>query len=183
MAEMPSITSSNYTTTTTSGADWFKGGVGISSTGAYPAQMYHGIAGGAGADQLQPMIMHAMPAQENLEARARMYAEDVKLAGFGIQPKKENTVTTRIVKVFIADIDSNLPLASQLLYRGDEQLTDATDQELFFELDISGLLRDHNKIRTATLNKAATTKAGKDVFLEPVKVRDLKMSVVNVATF
>src|SRR5690349_21017651 len=37
----------------------------------------------------------------------------------------------RIIQVFIADPDQNVPLDSALLYRGDQKLTDLTDQELF----------------------------------------------------
>ena len=89
----------------------------------------------------------------------------------------------RIVKVFIADPSDDLPLKDRLLYRGEEQLTDLTDEELFFETNISELLRRHNETRKLTLDKKASNKAGKDIFLEEIRIRDLRMVVVAVATF
>lgn len=97
--------------------------------------------------------------------------------------KKEKEVAARIVRVFIADTDENLAVEKRLLHTGEEKLTDATDQELFFEVEIKSALEKHNAIRVETLDKKATAKAGKDVFLEPIKIRDLKMVVINVATF
>lgn len=88
---------------------------------------------------------------------------------------------TRLVKVFIVDANENLPLDSRLIYRGDEKITDLTDQELFFEIDINGLLSKHNEVRTKTEDKKANK--DKPVFLEPARVRDLKMQVVVLAQF
>jgi hypothetical protein len=85
----------------------------------------------------------------------------------------------RIVKVFIADTDENVPLDRRLLYKGDEQFTDLTDQELFFEIPVSTMLVEHNK-RRQTLTKRV---GEKDVPLEPIRIRDLKRVVVNVASF
>lgn len=98
--------------------------------------------------------------------------------------KKDQTIMPmRIVKVFIADPNENLPLDDRLLFKGDEKLTDATNQELFFEVPMAELLAKHNALRITTLDKAASSKAGRDVLLEPVKIRDLKMTIVDVAMF
>lgn len=91
--------------------------------------------------------------------------------------------TARIVKVFIADTNDNLPLESRVLYKGDEKLTDLTDQELFFEVPIKELLDTHNAVRAKTQDKKQTEKFGREIFLEPARIRDLKMVVVNVAQF
>lgn len=102
-----------------------------------------------------------------------------------IQPsqKEQKAVAIRIVKVYIADPSEDLPLNKRILYTGEEKLTDLTDQELFFELNIGDLLKGHNEVRATTLDKKASTRTGKDIFLEPARIRDLKMVVVNVATF
>lgn len=92
-------------------------------------------------------------------------------------------MTNRIVKIFIADPNENLPLDKRLLHSGDEQLTDLTDQELYFEVPIADLLKKHNAMRATTIDKKQTEKFGRDVFLEPVRIRDLKMVVVVVAGF
>ena len=89
----------------------------------------------------------------------------------------------RIVKVFIADSNDNLPLDKRVLHTGAEQLTDLTDQELFFEVPIAELLAKHNTVRAATVDKKQAEKFGRDIFLEPARIRDLKMVVVTVAAF
>ena len=104
-------------------------------------------------------------------------------AGHANEVKGTPVSTTRIVKVIIADTNDNLPLNKRVLYTGDEQLTDLTDQELFFEVPIAELLAKHNDTRKATVDKKASEKFGRDIFLEPVRIRDLKMVVVTVAQF
>jgi hypothetical protein len=60
----------------------------------------------------------------------------------GWNPPKGNPMPARrVVQVFIADPNENISLDDCLLFKGIEKVTDATDQELFFELDIKDLLR------------------------------------------
>lgn len=99
-----------------------------------------------------------------------------------IQQPKEQSMN-RIVKVFIADIDNNIPVNDRVIYRGDEKFTDLTDQELYFELPMAELLAQHNEYRSTLMDKKASEKFGRDVKLEPIKVRDLKMCVVDIASF
>lgn len=96
------------------------------------------------------------------------------------KPKKEKPVSRRLVQVFIADPDENVPLEQSMLYSGDQKLTDATDQELFFEVDMKEILANHNENRVKIINKKVKERTE---YLEPAKIRDLKMVVVNVATF
>lgn len=96
---------------------------------------------------------------------------------------KEPQVTTRIVKVFIVDTNENIPLEKRVIYSSDEKLTDLTDQELFFEANPAAMLAQHNELRAKTIDKKASERANKDVFLEPARIRDLKMVVVDVAAF
>jgi len=96
------------------------------------------------------------------------------------KPKKEPKVTRRLVQVFIADPDDNVPLDDSLLYSGQQKLTDATDQELFFEVDMKTILAIHNEKRAKLVNKKVKERTE---YLEPAKIRDLRMVVVNVATF
>lgn len=92
-------------------------------------------------------------------------------------------MTKRIVRVYLADTDDNVPLDKSLLHSTPEKFTDATDQELYFEIPIKAVLDSHNAYRATVLDKKASARSGKDVFLEPVKIRDLKMTVVNIASF
>lgn len=98
-------------------------------------------------------------------------------------PLMENPMpTTRLVKVFIADPNESLPLENRLLYKGDEKITDLTDQELFYEIDIKNILEKHNAVRTATVDKATKSRE-KPEMLEPARVRDLRMQVIVLAQF
>lgn len=102
-----------------------------------------------------------------------------------LQNRKEFNMAqgARIVKVFIADSNESIPLDKRVLYSGEEKLTDLTDQELFFDVSISGLLTKHNEMRKTTIDKPQAEKFGRDIFLEPARIRDLKMVVVTVAQF
>jgi hypothetical protein len=91
--------------------------------------------------------------------------------------------TMRIVKVIIADTDESLPLDRRVIYTGPEHVTDLTDQELFYEIPIATLLAAHNKLRVETFDTSATVKLQRDVLLKPIRIRDLKMVVVTVASF
>lgn len=89
----------------------------------------------------------------------------------------------RIVQVFVADPHPDVPLDKALLHQGEPKFTDANDQELYFELELPKVLAAHNEQRVKWLDKDASKRAGKDIFLEPIKLRDLRMVVVTVAQF
>lgn len=89
-------------------------------------------------------------------------------------------VNRRIVKVYIVDTDENVPLEQSVLYEGKEKLTDMTDQELFFEIDIKPILDKHNKERTKIVNKKVKDRTE---YLEAARIRELKMVVVTIAQF
>lgn len=93
------------------------------------------------------------------------------------------STAARIVKVFVADPNDNLPLDKRVLHTGSEQLTDLTDQELFFEVPITEILARHNAVRAATVDRKQAEKFGRDIMLEPARIRDLKMVVVTIAQF
>lgn len=86
----------------------------------------------------------------------------------------------RIVKVYIVDPDVNVPVDRCLLYEGDQKMTELTDQELFFEIDIKTVLDNHNTYRTGLIDKSVKDRTET---LEPVRIRDLKMTVVTIAQF
>jgi hypothetical protein len=156
--EMPSITASTYASSAVDHKAPFGGG-----------QVLMDRRMGGQPFDLQEMFKNA--AQVNANPLAN-------------QQKKEQTMSTaRIVKVFIADPNENLPLEKRVLYSGDEKLTDLTDQELFFDVPIADLLSKHNDARKATVDKTQAEKFGRDIFLEPARIRDLKMVVVTVAQF
>lgn len=93
---------------------------------------------------------------------------------------KDDTATRRLVKVVIVDPDENVPLDKCLIFSSDEQLTDKTDEELFFEIDIHNRLKSHNAERVKLLNKKVKSRKEN---LEPARIRDLRMTVVTIAAF
>ena len=76
--------------------------------------------------------------------------------------------------------NGDIPLDQCVLFSGHEKLTDLNDQELFFELDIKDLLAKHNDRRIKVIDKKVKERTE---YLEPAKIRDLKMVVVNIAEF
>lgn len=89
---------------------------------------------------------------------------------------EEEEMGKRIVQVFIVDSDKDVPLEHSLLYRGDEKMTDSTNQELFFEVPIKELLDKHNEMRTTLKDEGGDE-------LRPARIRDLTMTVVEIAKF
>ncbi len=124
--------------------------------------------------------MQAVAAQQVATPIQRRIEAAVAGQPMSPKPKKEPIVTRRLVQVFIADPDENVPLEKALLYSGLQKFTDATDQELFFEIDIKSILDNYNDERVKLVNKKVKERTE---MLEPVKIRDLKMTVVNIATF
>jgi hypothetical protein len=118
--------------------------------------------------QRPPPAISPKPAAET-ETQAKIMAND--------------KTTRRIVQVFIADPNENVPLEKSVLYTGEPKLTDLNDTELFFEVPIQDLLKKHNEVRKTVVDKEASKRAGKDILLDPVKIRDLRMVVVTVAQF
>jgi hypothetical protein len=96
------------------------------------------------------------------------------------------TVGRRLVQVFIIDPDERMPLDESILHQSNDPfLTDLTDQEIFYGLHIAEMLSGHNERRAETLDKKATNQNhhGENVYLEPIRVRDLRMVVVTMANF
>lgn len=96
---------------------------------------------------------------------------------------QEQKMTTRLVRVFVIDPNDSLPLENRMLYRGTEKLTDLNDQELFFELPVNDFLTKHNELRAKTADRVKSAQFGKEVWLEPARIRDLRMTVLVVAQF
>lgn len=97
--------------------------------------------------------------------------------------KEEIMGTRRLVKVVIVDPNENVPLEDAVLYICDEILTDLTDEEIFYDLEIKTILNAHNEKRINILDKEVSKSRDKDVFLEKIRIRDLKMVVLTIAQF
>jgi len=128
------------------------------------------------------VVEHLLPpwsgAQDNLNMIRELRKQSIET-----NPTPMPNATRRIVQVFVADPNENVPLEHSVLFKGDQKLTDLTDTELYFEVPMQEVLKSHNDKRVQFLDKEASKRAGKDILLEPVKIRDLKMVVVTIAQF
>lgn len=86
----------------------------------------------------------------------------------------------RLVRVLIVDPNENVPLERCKLYDSGEMFTELDDQELFFNSGIMEKLKEHNTYRTTLVNKKVKDRTES---LEPARVRDLRMTVIQIATF
>lgn len=103
---------------------------------------------------------------------ARRQPEEIKMAA---------ATGRRYVQIFIADPDPKVPLDKCLLYSSESKMTDLTDEELYFEVEIKRILDEHNeKVRTVTIDKSIKDRTQ---YLEPTRIRDLRMTVVTIAQF
>ena len=96
------------------------------------------------------------------------------------QPIQEPAFMRRLVQVFIVDPSESVPDADCVLHRGEIVMTSATDQELFYDLDIKAILAMHNAKRVKLRDKAVKDR---EQMLEPARIRDLKFHVSELAKF
>ena len=89
----------------------------------------------------------------------------------------------RLVKVVIVDSNESIPLDKAVLVNQAEKITDLEDSEIFFDMDIKGILKTHNDYRVTVVDKEMSKKRDKDVMLEPIRIKDLKMVVLTIASF
>lgn len=174
-ADTPQISNSGYASNAISLTEggWNAQTIGISSgssTGIAPA-VEHGM-------RRSILRAHAMPDRLDF-LQAQELDQDLNEERNLIMPQNQR----RIVQVFIADPNENVPLDQAVIYKGEQKLTDSTDQELFFEINLAPLLAAHNEKRFKLIDKEASKHAGKDIYLEPARIRDLRMVVTDIAKF
>lgn len=97
------------------------------------------------------------------------------------QPKEEEIMSERrLVRVLMVDPHEHVPTDTALLYDSKEVFTDKTNQELFFDIPIGEILKVHNEKRSKIIDKSVKERTQ---FLEPARIRDLKMVVIDLAKF
>lgn len=155
--DLPSITASTY------------------ASDAFSLNSLTNQTGGFGLGHIQPIDTDAdiVAAVRRMPARSET---PTVVAATGAKPMS----TRRLVQVFIADPNENVPLEHAMVYSGEQKFADSTDQELFYEVDINTLLKAHNEKRVHFADKKVKERVEN---LEPAKIRDLKMVVVTIAAF
>ncbi len=98
------------------------------------------------------------------------------------QQKEDDSMSTqrRLVRVMMVDPHPDVPMDHALLHDSKEVFTDKDDRELFFDMPVAELLRAHNAKRVTWPDKAVKDRVQ---MLEPVRIRDLKMHVIEIAKF
>ena len=84
----------------------------------------------------------------------------------------------RLVRVIIADPDTNVPVEDALIHDSKEIFTDKTDDELYFDIPVAELLKTHNEKRVKIRNKDVKER---EEMLEPTRIRDITMVVLTLA--
>jgi hypothetical protein len=165
IGDIPHIASSNYTNTAYA---LNAGGLGYVDNSSTTAGQWLSVPVGTSAwtDDSQE-IKRYVAAQTSIQAKP-------------VVADMADKTTSRFVRVIIVDPNENLSLEDRLVYKGEEKFTDLNDQELFFELEIKAMLAAHNEKRVKTVNKTVKERTE---YLDAAKIRDLRMVVVNIATF
>ena len=151
-------------------------GVPIATSVANPIGQITQLTNAQSVEWFPPPELH----DPRLIARANFHLAHQEKAPPPMGPKVMTSPPLRRVQVFIADTDTNVPLADRILYESQPFTTDLTDQELFYDIEIKTILEAHNAKRTKLYDKAVKTRSQ---MLEPLRIRDLKMTVVTIAQF
>lgn len=165
--EMPRIRNTNYMSNTMNVGDMTTAGMWVDNT----------------AYEQKPYNIHVTPSLEDYEDANR--TAEIKIPEVSEQEEemaKKNS-SRRLVKVLIVDPDDRLPLGECVLMNGNEFMTDLSDQELYFEYDVKAMLDKHNKKREGIVDEKWLREEGKKRNLEPIRIKDLSMSVVTIAQF
>ena len=100
-----------------------------------------------------------------------------------VEEENRDMTAKRLVRVIIVDPHDDIPTEDAVLYMGTETFTDKTDQELFFDIPIGDMLKEHNERRVKVRDKKASKGKEREQFLEPARIRDLDMVVLTISEF
>jgi hypothetical protein len=100
--------------------------------------------------------------------------EEVKMSNVNKTPR-------RVVNIRIFDEDKGLPVENSLVYSLTDFVTEDSNEEAFREvlmnLDVASALVEHNEVRTSTVNQEVLERTGNEVYLRPVKLKDLRVEI------
>jgi len=166
--ELPMMHSTTYASTTTDGTELLdinQSAIDTFATGGY---------------------VHVSGARRTMmEPPSKPSISDLLIDSTLEKMKKEkemaNQDNRRYVQVFLVDPDEKMPLEKAVLHKGEPMLTDLSDEELFFSIPVMELLKTHNSTRETTKDPEASGSKAK--CLKPVRIKDLSMTVVTIASF
>lgn len=96
----------------------------------------------------------------------------------------EYIMTLKTVNLTLVDNNSNLKAAQKIVYQSLNLVTehndDRTIQQVLITGDVAKALAEHNLKRVKVVDKEILRTTGRDVYLEPVEIFDLKWQVIQV---
>lgn len=167
--EMPVITTSMLTT---SNVGWTGEGITAERPGTVPGLTVSRTAPRGETEASGAAGVHGLPGPRGPRGDVGISLEEEKMEE-----------TRRLIQVVVIDPDERLDDGDSLLYLGEVKFTSASDQELYFELGIKEILEDHNSKRKILLDEETSAKAGREIYLKPIRIRDLRMQVIQFAAF
>lgn len=174
--EAPTITNSNY-------GSYGSNTVNLLSTGI---DSHGGLIGAAWIDKIPLETLTERMKRHQQRTPKNVFAgyDEIDTEPPTTTENMSNKKAKRLVQVYVVDPHPDVPLDKSILYSQPTPiLTDATDQELFFQIDMKQILHDHNGVRVKTVDKEASKSFNKEVYLEPVRIRDLVMNILTIAQF
>lgn len=114
-------------------------------------------------------------------------SERVMIPPMTYQSKQgEKTMSNlRTLNLTLVDNHPDLKAAEKIVFQQlnyvSEHTDDQTIQQVLMTGDVESALAKHNDKRAKVVDKAILRNTGRDVFLEPVEIWDLKWQVVRVA--
>lgn len=153
---------------------------GMSSTGDFTLDHHIGTSGNSifiGGLDLVDSQVYGPGSRRIQQGSGITNALFPHLSSPNITIKEEDMATElvlRKVRIHFIDPDKHIPLEKRIIFE-DEKVTDLNDQELFFEYPVKELLTKHNEYRKGLQNSD-----GHQLNLEPIRIKDLKMVVVEL---
>ena len=96
----------------------------------------------------------------------------------------EYIMTLKTVNLTLVDNNPNLKAAQKIVYQSLNLVTehndDRTIQQVLITGDVAKALAEHNLKRVKVVDKEILRNTGRDVYLEPVEIFDLKWQVIQV---
>lgn len=91
--------------------------------------------------------------------------------------------TRRLVEIIAVDRDVNVPFDKAVIFQGERRITDLSDHELMFEAKLDEALATYNQYRVTVRDEDRSATARSDVYLKPLRLKDLRAIVITHAAW
>jgi hypothetical protein len=98
-----------------------------------------------------------------------------------LQNQKE-VCMKRLVRIMVVDRCEDVPADESILFQ-EEMFTELTDEEIWLSIGLEDALEKYNAKRILLLDKAISREQGRDVVLEPLRLKDVAKVITTLASF